>query len=375
MVDKVFLLITKAEMGGAQMSVLNLARGLRKRGVTVQLGFGEGEFLAQEAENLGIKYNRFKNLRRSHNPLLNLFFILEVKRFFDRNHFDVVHINSSNALLAGLGVKLSKNKTKTVFTFRGMSMLDKNYLKHRILKYFYRLYFKIFLKYIDEAVFVSKQNLDLGKSLSLVKKYNLIYNGLDKSVLNFYTQDQARQELLPESKDTFLIGSIGRLAYQKNYSFLIDVFPELLKIKQEAKFLIIGDGPERKSCEELIRKKGLESKVFLLGNIDKASRYLRAFDLFVLPSRYEGLSITLIETLFAGVPVLASDVGGNKEVLPSKDSLYELNNKDDFLEKFKVLSMDKEKRKKMAERNLEFSDNFLLQNTVFEYLEIYNKKL
>ena len=225
---KIFLLITKAEVGGAQMSVLNLARGLKEKGEEVKVGFGEGEFLPEELKKAGIPYTRFKNLKRTHNPLANLFFIGEIKRYFDKNKYEVVHINSSNALFAALGAKLSKNKPKTVFTVHGMSMLDENYKKAPVLKAIYKIFFKFFFKFVDEPVFVSKHNLGLGKQLGLAKKENLVYNGLAQTELNFYTREEARKKILPPLykgrteeglKDFFLIGSIGRLAYQKNYEF------------------------------------------------------------------------------------------------------------------------------------------------------------
>src|SRR6056297_1213280 len=194
---KIFLLITKAEVGGAQMSVLNLARGLKKKGEDVKVGFGEGEFLPVELDKSAIPYTRFKNLKRTHNPLANLFFIWEVKKYFDKNKYDIVHINSSNALFAALGAKLSKNKPKTVFTFRGMSMLDENYKKAPILKAFYKIFFKFFLKFVDKPVFVSKQNLEKGEKEGLVKKGYLVYNGLPADEQNFYTREKAREKIKP----------------------------------------------------------------------------------------------------------------------------------------------------------------------------------
>src|SRR6056297_1062442 len=192
---KIFLLITKAEVGGAQMSVLNLARGLKKKGEDVKVGFGEGEFLPAELDKSAIPYTRFKNLKRTHNPPANLFFIWEIKKYFDKNKYDIVHINSSNALFAALGVKMSRHKPKTVFTFRGMSMLDNNYRQAPSLKVFYKIFFKFFLKFVDESVFVSKHNLELGKKLGLAKKENLVYNGIDESMQNFYTREEAREKL------------------------------------------------------------------------------------------------------------------------------------------------------------------------------------
>jgi glycosyltransferase involved in cell wall biosynthesis len=147
------------------------------------------------------------------------------------------------------------------------------------------------------------------------------------------------------------------LDYSKNYEFLINVFPEILKMKPEAIVIIVGEGPERKKLENLIERTNLKEKIFLIGELKDASKYLKAFDLFVLPSRYEGLSITLIEALFAQIPILASDVGGNEEIV-GKECIFK--NEKEFLEKIKSPRLSKTKR-----------EIFELENMVKEYLKVY----
>ena len=387
MSKRIFILITKAEVGGAQMSVLNLAKGLTEKGIEVRLGFGEGNFLPQELAGQGIGHTRFKYLKRTHNPLASLFFIWEIKKYFDKNSFSTVHINSSNALLASLGAKLSRSRPRVVFTFRGMSILDENYKKNRFLRVFYKLYFKFFLKFVDEPVFVSQHNLELARQLGLAKRENLIYNGLKKSELDFYTDQQSLSELSSIlSKKTlapgkggsqlvrdndFLIGSIGRLAYQKNYEFLISVFPRILEIGPNAKLVVIGEGPEGDNYRAKVKQAGLEESIFFPGGIDRAFRYLKTFDLFVLPSRYEGLSITLIEALFAGVPVLASQVGGASEML-NPEQLYSLDDKEEFLEKFRNIFGARGFREELSQRNRIKSEEFDIEKTVQSYLSLYS---
>ena len=360
------------------MSVLCLARGLKTAGHDVTVGFGEGEFLPKELDAAKIPYARFRWLKRTHNPLANLFFIREIKKYLDSNNFDVIHVNSSNALPAGLGAKWSRTKPKTVFTHRGLSLLDSNYRKSRLLKLPYRLFFAFFLKYIDEQVFVSRANLDYALRAGIIKHGHVIHNGLDPAQLNFYPRDEARvklSSLAPISyklkAKSYIIGSIGRLDYAKNYEFLINVFPEILKIKKDAVCVIIGEGAERKKYEALIDKLNLRESVILAGEIKEASGYIKAFDLFVLPSRYEGLSVTLIEALFAGVPVLASRVGGNAELLDSDAQLYSLDNKQEFLQKFNNIVNDAELRQKLSALNLQTSEKFRLDRTVEGYLKIY----
>jgi glycosyltransferase involved in cell wall biosynthesis len=153
---------------------------------------------------------------------------------------------------------------------------------------------------------------------------------------------------------------------------LIKVFPEILKIKPEARLIIIGEGEKRQELEDMIKELSVKDetiaeKIILKGNIENAYRYLKAFDMFVLPSRYEGLSITLLEALKAEIPILASRVGGNAETLTQAE-LFELNNEKNFVDKFKYLLDNKEG---VIEKNLKSCEKFALGNTVSGYLKVY----
>jgi glycosyltransferase involved in cell wall biosynthesis len=374
---KILIIITKGEVGGAQMSVFNLAKELKNKGKDVVVGMGEGEFLKDKLEKEGIATVKFTYLKRTHNPVTNWLFVREVVNFLNSNEFEAVHINSSNALFAAKGAKKSKNKPKTVFTFRGMSMLDPGYKDSGFKKFLYKLLFKYLLHHVDEPVFVSQHNLDLAKKEKIVKYGHLVYNGLDPDNLEFLPREQARKELLgktpfrtAEDDKIFLIGSIGRLHYQKNYEFLINIFPEILEIKPDARAVIIGDGPARAEYEKAIKDKGLEDRIILAGSIPDASVCLKAFDIFLLPSRYEGLSITLIEALFAGVPVLTSRVGGAEEMFPPAQ-LYEFDNNKEFLRKFFDLATDAKTREIAGDINRQNANRFVLEKTVKGYLKLY----
>jgi glycosyltransferase involved in cell wall biosynthesis len=315
---KVLIVITQGVVGGATNSVYFLAKGLKEKNIDVKVGFGEGEYLKEKLEKENIPYINFKWLKRTHNPLVNLFFIFEIKRIFDKEKFDVVHFNSTNALFGAVGVKISRSKPKTIFTFRGLSILDPYYQKNKILKIIYWFVFKFLLLFVDIPVFVSKHNLEIAEKIKLTNRGIVIYNGIPEP--EFLDKENARrffeEKLKINLKDKFLIGSIGRLDYQKNYEFLIEIFPEILKIKENSITIIIGEGEERKKYENLIEKLNLKDKFFLIGEIKDASKYLKGFDLFVLPSRYEELSITFTEKENFSIEMM---VGNYKNIYSSKN--------------------------------------------------------
>jgi|WetSurMetagenome_2_1015567.scaffolds.fasta_scaffold130760_1 glycosyltransferase involved in cell wall biosynthesis len=374
---KVLFVITKAEVGGAQTSVLNLAREMKARGHEIEVGFGDGDWLPGELDKEKIPYVRFRNLKRTHNPLAAIFFIAEIRKFLRDKNFNVVHFNSSNALFGAIGVKLADRKIKTVFTFRGMSMLDEHYQVNAFLRLAYFWFFKFFLLFVDAPVFVSRENLEKFGRGQLTAKGAIVYNGLDPEKINFFSREEARNFFAEKTKidlqDKYLIGSIGRLDYAKNYEFLIKIMPEILKIRPDACVIILGEGSERAKYEGLIAEKKLADKIFLLGNIPNGARYNKSFDLFVQTSRYEGLSIALIEALFAGLPIIATDVGGNREEVELEEEIYQLDDEEDFLNKFKDI-LSPEIRRKIILNNSRQAEKFLLKNTVSGYEKIYGKR-
>ena len=103
-----------------------------------------------------------------------------------------------------------------------------------------------------------------------------------------------------------MIGNIGRLHEQKNQSFLIDVFYEIQKRKDNAILLIIGKGPLENELKEKVSNLGIDNKVYFLGNRKDIERIYQGMDVFVLPSLFEGLGIVAIEAQVSGLPVIAS---------------------------------------------------------------------
>jgi len=372
---KILILITKAEIGGAQMSVFNLSKKLKEKGYGITVGYGEGEFLKEKLDSEKIKNIRFKHLKRTFLPYKNIRFILEIREYIKKNNIDILHLNSSNTLFAAIAAKLIKNKPLVVFTYRGLSIIDENYTGSFILKWIYWIFFKILLFFVDKQVMVSKQNQIQCQKIKLAKNDITIHNGLNPDLLNFLPKEQAlnyyEKKLGVKLQNKLIIGSIGRLAYQKNYEFLIKRIKEIKEKYPEIICIVAGEGPDRKKYEEEIKKNKLENNFLLAGDIKEAFQYIKAFDIFVLPSRYEGLSITLIEALFGAIPILATEVGGAKEQLENAGLTYKLDNKEDFTNKMTKLIVDKDFRKKLSKKALNKSTFFTIEKTAQGYIKIF----
>ena len=362
-------------MGGAQQFVLGLASKLKELGHSVEVAFGNGKYLEKTLSEKNIPYQFLGSLQRNASLITAIKFIYEFYLTIKDGEYDIIHLNSTNALLAAIP-SLFVN-SKTVFTVHGLSLVDKNSRVNPLYQFIFKIYYWIFFKFIDRNIFVSRVNYEEAIAANLIKSADIIYNGLDIQHLNYLPQTDAREYLEMNYhinlKGAFLIGSIGRLAHPKNYDFLIKIFSKIKEQIPEAKAVIIGAGPFYDEYSALIKSNGLQDDFYLVGEISSSYFLLKAFDVFVLPSLFEGLSISLLESLFADIPILAAKVGGNVEIVNwMEDELFELDNSEECIQKLCAIRSNVEK---IVAHNHACKPNFTSDKMVGEYVKVYEKLL
>ena len=178
----------------------------------------------------------------------------------------------------------------------------------------------------------------------------------------------------------FIVGSVGRFVPVKNYPCLIRAFKDFSEKNLDSRLLLVGDGPDRGALEELIHEYNLGDKVVLTGRRDDMPSVLNALDVFVLASFSEGLSNTILEAMSSGLPVIASNVGGNPEIIINGRTgyLFEVNNDRELSAYFDELYENPEKLKFFADNSRELIEsNFSVTTMVgmYEatYLEVVSK--
>lgn len=157
------------------------------------------------------------------------------------------------------------------------------------------------------TVFFSCSDL-AAKSTFKDKEYVWIKNGIELE--QFEYDEQVRDELRKSfeiKEDETLIGFVGRLCSRKNPLYVLEVFKEYNKINPKSKLAFIGEGELKVSIEQKLQEYGLKDKVILPGMVSDAHKWYQAFDLFLLPSLFEGLPVVLVEGQVSGLPCLVSD--------------------------------------------------------------------
>jgi glycosyltransferase involved in cell wall biosynthesis len=171
---------------------------------------------------------------------------------------------------------------------------------------------------------------------------------------------------------------VGRLVSVKNYPSLIKAFSQVYKNNAHTHLVLAGDGHERSALEQLTDQLNLKNRIHFLGSRDDIPNVMNGFDLFVLPSFSEGLSNTLLEAMSCGVPVIASQVGGNPEIVKTDVSgfLYPSDDVNALAELLSTLCNSPSHIKKLSVlARKHIVNNYSLMSMVNNYETVYEQQL
>ena len=154
------------------------------------------------------------------------------------------------------------------------------------------------------------------------QRLEVIYNAVDFAVVEPSETRMAARTALGYEESDLVLGGLGRLTEQKAHDLLLDALAEISERYPSVRLFLAGQGPLQAALEERIRSRGLDGRVRLLGLRRDRARLYAAMDIFVLPSRWEGLSLALVEAAGLGLPIVATDVGGNSEVVSGEAGIW-----------------------------------------------------
>ncbi len=252
----------------------------------------------------------------------------------------------------------------------------------------YQLLRKLFVPIVKQYIALSKEGYRyLHETIGInEKKLNHIYNGVDTE--KFALKQAINTTLLPESfyiQGRIVFGTVGRMAEVKNQIFLVQAFLKLLEMSpnnnKHLRLLIVGDGilmqPAVKLVDDFCQKHNTDNHwVWFTGQSDQVHDLMRLMDVFVLPSLAEGISNTILEAMATSLPVIATNVGGNAElVLPdSTGYLVDVNNTEQLAETMLTYINNPSLVKRHGDAGRKrIEDNFSLNTMIRQYEQLYQK--
>ena len=308
--QKVLFLITKSNWGGAQRYVHDLATNLdlTEFEPVVALG-GDGE-LKEKLEAAEIKTISLPKMHNTQSPKKLLKIISEVREILEAEQPDVLHTNSSIAGLAGVIAGRKEKINKIVFTAHGWTF---NEDRSRLQKLFFKTFHWLTVLLSHTTIAVSHEIKNQLTLPFINNRWVVIHNG--RTPIEFETKEVARKELHIPNNTGLISGTIGELHPVKQHDMMIKAVAQLRDAGVDLTHIIIGAGDELETLQTLTQKHDVSDRIIYTGAIHEAARYLKAFDIYIQPSRSEALAYTVIEATQAGLPIIATKVGGIPEII------------------------------------------------------------
>ena len=240
---------------------------------------------------------------------------LVIKKVIKDNGIDVVHVHM-NQLHHLVPLMSFLKPIKVIYTVHNEPDI---YFRRNIFDFEYRAVNKF--KHKENFYLISLHEKMAGRLSDMFgfDRIITIRNGVD--LLKFSNVKQTKQEIRDLNgipSDAYVVGHVGRFTEQKNHTFIVDLFLEVLKHKPDAYLLLVGSGPLREVIIDKLNSSGIEGKFQVLSYRQDIPELLKAMDVFILPSLYEGLPVSLVEAQMAKLPCVVSDnINPEAVILPS----------------------------------------------------------
>lgn len=365
------------EIGGPSSYLKAILPALVDRGFLVNLITRSKKSKYLEDKNLPFKIYRIKNWPLK--PLNYFRYVLKLLKVSKDS--DIIY--AQGPVSSGYPVYLANKflKKKFVVKITGDYAWEQHYIKNTNSKIIDVLKFQnedisgkikilknIQIKVCKTADKVIVPSQFLAKLVSIwgisQEKINVIYNGTDFKPLKI-DKEKARKIIgIPGT----IILSCGRLVPWKGFKMLIKLMPEILKLNQFIRLIIVGDGPEKEKLERIKNNLGLNNKVYLVGkkSQEELKIYLASADLFVLNAAYEGFSHQILEAMASGLPVITTNVGGNPEIIEQGENGFMVSYNDELnlFEAIKTIFEYQDIRDKFIENGIKTSKKFTVKKMI-----------
>lgn len=354
----VLLCIPNLASGGAEKFVVDLSENLNKDKYNVAV--------AVTRQNLDTVYKR--TLEKKGIPIVDLSgdnYLTMLKKqicFFKRTKIEIVHANIGSILHIMFACMVMKIP-KRIYTVHNESKLL--YHNNKVKKNIYKLAFSFF-KFTPVAICSSiKESLIQDMQLSSLN-IPVVNNGVDTIRFNLPEKH--------EETNKIKIISVGTLYWIKNQKLSIKLVCDLRRKGYNISLDIIGDGEDREKLECMIRDNKAEKYIVLHGRKNHVEKYLKQSDIYISSSITEGLPLSILEAMACGLPIVATDVGGVRDIVFDSVNGYIVqgDNIDTFEKALEDLILSKETRSKFGENSRMIAEKWSIQSCVRGYEELYD---
>ena len=320
---KILYLVTKSNWGGAQRNVFDLATSMKAAGHEVAVALGGDGMLRKKLEDAGIYTHSIASLERDVSISRDSGSLREILSVIKHRKPDVLHVHSPKA--AGLGAIAGRilGVKNIVYTVHGWAFNEHRPVMQKVAIVCASW---ITMLLCHNVIVLSRyEHLQSLRFPFTKKKIHMVALGIESPT--FMSVDGAKQTIskmlgmnLVDFNKRITIGTIAELHPNKGLSYFMEALVTVVQQHPQTLCVIIGDGQDKETLRTEIQNRQLTQHVHLVGYLENASEYLKAFSIFVLPSIKEGLPYVIFEAGYASLPVLSTTVGGIPEIIEDTKS-------------------------------------------------------
>lgn len=334
------------------------------------------------SEDYKEQIQRFENLvnkvyivpmKREISLKFDVMAIRKLKTIFKQESPDIVYLHSSKAGAIGRIALLFNHKIKILYNAHGWYFnADMKERKKKIFAFIE----KILAIKTDKIINISKDEYQSAVKYRIAntKKMCVIENGIDFKKFEhsekYRDETRKKYEIKEEEK---VIGVVGRLTEQKDSITAIKSFDLIHKNNKETKFMFIGSGELQKDVQEYARQNNIENDMIITGWVKDVEKYIPALDVAILPSRWEGFGFAIVEYMACDKPIVASDVGGIRNLIKHGENgfLTTCGDAESIAKYVEKILLDDKIRDCMIKKNQEDRQKYNIQNVVHEHLKVF----
>jgi glycosyltransferase involved in cell wall biosynthesis len=361
---RVLMIVTLGEVGGAQAYVASLLPALAESFEVTVAAHG-GEFVRRAAARAGVRFVSLRHVRRPINPWRDLAGFAELVRLIRRLRPQIVHASSSKAGVLGRLAAFAAGVPVRIFTVHGWAFSARSGLASAA----YRWADHVASRATTMTICVSEHERlrGIGAGTCRPDRTTVIPNAVDVAAAPRAMHERPLPRLV----------AVGRLKAPKDFSTLVRAVA-VLSPESFDDVLIVGEGPDRPELERALSFRGLDRRIRLLGERADVPALLADADVFVLSSRSEGLPLSVLEAMAAGLPVVASDVGGVHELVVGGETglLVRPGDPDELAAALRALLADRELRRRLGDAGRARAEAlFDLASFRRAHVELYRREL
>ena len=352
------MIVNDFNMNGISMVVLNYCRHIDKDkfNITIITGSPVAQSNIDECTRLGIEVKILPSRKAN-----SIKFYLDLFKEVSRKKYDIVHVHGNSAMITpelfisfikGVKVRIAHSHSTTCDHIR----------IHKLLLPFFNIFYNHGFACSSFA----------GNWLFKNGRFDVIPNGFDVEKFRFNSEIRTETRKRLGIEDKFIIGHVGRFNKPKNHLFLLEIFEKIAVQNENAVLLLVGNGPDYDKIKKMIDIHPFKERIILYGETSKTEEVYNAMDIFVFPSKHEGLGIVLLEAHICGLPCVTSDVVPPEAIISQNTASLSI---DDSLDEWskKILSMCENNRNEVYNRDYDGIQKYDIIKNVKDLERIYTQ--